>query len=234
MLKKLLAYQELDAKLYEIEVKLSSSEERKKAVSAKKYIDGAPDSVNKLDDGSATAIGAYEQAVKEYQKLNEQLEELTKALAEAEDENAVEYLIKKADALIGAIKNATATIEKISEEMQGVIKEYAGIKKTTRAAQEQYSKYGSLYSELKKSVQDQRTKIEAELEKIANQIDSTLMERYKKKRANKIFPILYEVRGNVCGACNMELSMLELNKLKNGEIIDCDQCGRLIYSNPNK
>ena len=50
-----------------------------------------------------------------------------------------------------------------------------------------------------------------------------------KKRNNKIYPVLYEVRGNVCGACNMELPMSEINKLKNGEIIDCDQCGRLLY-----
>ena len=55
------------------------------------------------------------------------------------------------------------------------------------------------------------------------------MERYLKKRANKIFPVVYAVSNKVCGACNMELSMSELNKLKNGEVIECDQCGRILY-----
>ena len=54
MIKNLLAYQEIDAKLYDIELKLSTSDERKKAVSAKKYIDGVEENVNKLDDHSAS------------------------------------------------------------------------------------------------------------------------------------------------------------------------------------
>ncbi len=234
MIKNLLAYQDLDAKLYEIEVKLSTSDERKKAVSAKKYIDGAPDSVNKLDDGSASALALYEEAVANHAKLTEQFDELAKALEVAKEENEIEFLIKKAETLLQNIKTSSAKVDKLAEEMQAVLKEYSNIKKTTRAAQEQYSKYGSAYNELKKSVQEQRSSLEAELEKLGKSVDSALLDRYKKKRANKIFPILYEVRGNVCGACNMELSMLELNKLKNGEIIDCDQCGRLIYQNSGK
>ncbi len=234
MIKNLLAYQELDAKLYDIEVKLSSSEERKKAVSAKKYLDGAPESVNKLDDGSLSVLATFEQAQAQLKNLNEQFDELSKALDGAVDENEVEFLIKKAESLLAQIKTVSVKVGKLDEEMQGVIKEYAKIKKTTKAAQEQYSEYGGKYSELKKSVADERQKLEAELSKLASEVDGGLLERYKKKRANKMFPILYAVRGNVCGACNMELSMSELNKLKNGEIIDCDQCGRLIYQAPSK
>ena len=55
------------------------------------------------------------------------------------------------------------------------------------------------------------------------------MDRYLKKRAGKIYPVLYEVKGNVCGACRMELSMSTMNKLKGGAVVDCDQCGRMLY-----
>ena len=40
MIKALLAYQEQDAKLRDIEKTLSNSEERKKAVTAQKYLEG--------------------------------------------------------------------------------------------------------------------------------------------------------------------------------------------------
>ncbi|MBO5068109.1 MAG: hypothetical protein J6C62_06895, partial [Clostridia bacterium] len=71
--------------------------------------------------------------------------------------------------------------------------------------------------------------VEKELESLKKKVDPSLMDRYLKKRANKIYPILYEVKGNICGACRMELPMSEMNKLKNGDVIDCDQCGRLLY-----
>ena len=48
-----------------------------------------------------------------------------------------------------------------------------------------------------------KEKIEKELEAIKSKADPALMERYLKKRANKIFPILFEVNGKICGACNI-------------------------------
>lgn len=234
MIKNLLAYQEIDAKLYDIELKLSTSDERKKAVSAKKYIDGVEENVNKLDDHSASLYSTFENAINEHKKLIEQYEELVKGLEDSKSEHEVEFLVKKAEELLAKISTASKNIENISEQMQSVVKDYANIKKTTRAAQEQYSKYGSMYAGMKKAVQEQRAELETSLTKLAVNIDSNLLEVYKKKRSNKIFPVLYEVRGSVCGACNMELSMLELNKLKNGEIIECDQCGRLLYQDVKK
>ena len=50
----------------------------------------------------------------------------------------------------------------------------------------------------------------------------------------KIFPILYEVKGKICEVCNMELSLTELSKLKSGGIIDCEQCGRLLFVKAEK
>ena len=116
-----------------------------------------------------------------------------------------------------------------NEELQAVIKEYTSIKSTTKAAQVQYKENVEKYNQLKDSVKDEKESVEAELKALQDKVEPSIMERYLKKRANKIYPVLYEVRGNVCGACNMELPMSEINKLKNGEIIDCDQCGRLLY-----
>ena len=71
--------------------------------------------------------------------------------------------------------------------------------------------------------------IKSELEKLKAKVDPALMAKYLEKREKKMFPIVYAVRGEFCGACNMQLNMADLSKLKNGEIIECDQCGRLIY-----
>ncbi len=231
MIKALLDYQAVDAKLREIEKKLSSSEERKKAVNAKKYLEGVEENVNKLDVRAAELASAYEKAVLEQEKLKEQSREISDSLNGVQDEKEASFLIKKAEELIAKIKAYGAQIVKLSEELQAVVKEYSNIKATTKVAQVQYNENAKKYAELKDSVKDEKEAVEKELTALKEKVSPDLMNRYLKKRNNKIYPVLFEVRGNVCGACNMELPMSELNKLKNGEIIDCDQCGRLLYQN---
>lgn len=234
MIQKLLAYQTADAKLKDIEKMLNGSEEKKKAMNAKKYLEGVEENVNKLDLKASELASIYENATKEQLKLKEQQAEITDALNSVEDEKEVVYLIKKAEELISKIKALGAKANKIHEEIQAVLKEYSNIKKTTQAAQAQYKENATKYNELKESVKDSKEGVEKELEQLKNQVDSALMERYLKKRANKIYPVLYEVKGGICGACRMELSMLDMNKLKNGEVIDCDQCGRMLYMSSEK
>ena len=229
MMQNLLAYQVEDAKLREIEKKLSESVERKKAMSAKKYLEGVEESVSKLDSRAEELIATYKSATEEQLKLKEQENAIVEALNTVEDAKEVTYLIKKADELIGKIKSLGAKANKILEEIQGVLKEYNTIKATTKAAQVQYKENAEKYNALKDSVKDEKLAVETKLKELQAKVEPSLMERYLNKRAGKIYPVLYELRGNVCGACNMELSMAELNKLKNGEVIDCEQCGRLIY-----
>ena len=229
MIKALKEYQVQDAKLREIEKILSGSEERKKTVSAKKYLDGVEENVNKLDFRAAELNASYDKAVENQLKLKEQQAEIAEAIERVEDEKEASFLIKKAEELIGKIKTLTSEMNKVMEEIQNVMKEYASIKKMTKAAQTQYKENAEKYNALKESYKEERLAIEKELEKLKKNVDPALMERYLQKRANKIYPILYEVKGNICGACRMELPMSELTKLKNGEVIDCDQCGRLLY-----
>ena len=80
MIQALLDYQKVDASLREIEKKLSASEERKKAGSAKKYLVGVEENVNKLDARAIDLIAAYEAVTQEQLKLKEQEESIVDAI----------------------------------------------------------------------------------------------------------------------------------------------------------
>lgn len=229
MVQEILKYQTIDAKLKKLETELASSEERKRAISAKKYIDGVESNVNRLDDRAKELALTFENIKKAEAKLEEQQSEFAKALESVADETETLYYIKKIEELLSKIKNLNDESAKITAEIETILKEYATIKTKTKAAQAQYAEYGKKYNELKASKSDEMTKIETELAELRKKIDPSLMEKYLKKRGDKIFPILYEVTEHGCGCCNMELSMAARSKLKNGEIIECDQCGRLLY-----
>jgi predicted nucleic acid-binding Zn-ribbon protein len=233
MIDKILSYQETDANLRKIELELSGSEERKKAMSAKKYLDVMPESVNKLDLRASELSKAYESAIIEQKKLNEQQAELLKAVSDVSDENAGALLLKKAQELIGEIKALEESIKKLGTEISDIVKEYKNIKDTTKNAQEQYGVFGAKYNELKASKKGQMDDIKKTLLGLEKDIPKDLLERYKQKRADKIFPILFEVKDKTCGACNMEIPMSQLSELKNGKIIECDNCRRLLFKKEN-
>lgn len=229
MIQNLLNYQSVDAKLKDIEKKLAGSEEKKKALTAKKYLEGVEENVNKLDSRAEELKSAFEKAVADQNKLKEQQLEISEALKVSEDEKEVQFLIKKADELIKNIKAIEGLSNKLLEEIQSIIKNYSGIKKNTQVAQAQYKENAEKYNELKDSIKGEKDKVESELQALKEKVDPALMERYLKKRADKMYPVLFEVKGDNCGACGMELSMAEKTKLKNGEVIDCDNCGRMNY-----
>lgn len=229
MIEQLLTYQQADAKLRKIETELSGSEARKKAMAAKKYLEGVEANVDNLDARAAKLLDVYQKAVAERDRLIEFEAEFESAMKDAANEAELSYLVKKADKVSLEIKALYAKLNKLAEEVQAVMKEYVNIKNTTKAMQAQYAENGKKYNELKASLKDEREAVEKELDGLKKTVDPVLMERYLKKRASKMYPVVYELRDNVCGACNMELSMSEINKLKSGEIIECSQCGRLLY-----
>lgn len=228
MIEELLIYQAEDSKLREIEKQLSESEEKKKAISAKKVIDGAADNINRLDVKASSLVSEYENLINEEKKLKEFYAEFEKAIEHMESENEAAYLLKKIEEVSAKIKAYGEKINAVNTEIQAVLKEYVGVRNSLKSAQAQYSQFGQKYVELKESKKSERETIENQLEKLKQAVDKDLMAKYLAKRKN-FYPVVYEVSGDSCGACLIELPLGERNKLKNGEVIECSNCGRLLF-----
>lgn len=229
MIEKILAYQSTDAKLRDIEQELLASEDRKKAKAAQNYLKGVEELVAKLDMRAAELSAAYEAAVQKQVQLKEEEKEFVIAIENLENEGQASYLLRKIEELIGQIKALGDEADKINEEIQNVLKEYAMIKNKSKAAQAQFAEYGPKYNALKASKQAEMDAIKKELEKQAKGIDAALLEKYNAKRAAKIFPVLVELQeSNVCGGCWTEVYALDVSRLQKGEIIE-HVCGRLLY-----
>ena len=233
MIENLLKYQEADAKVRNIEKELSKSEERKKAIEAKKYLDGVEALVNKLDDRSAELLLAYEELKKLSAKFEEQKAELSDVVANVEDESGANFLTKKVEELALSIRGVASKIKKLEEELSNIAKEYAMIRNKTKEEQEKYKENAKKFNEFKASFEAPKKEAEEELNKLKKSVDPVLMEKYLKKRENKIYPVIYEVEEHgkdniVCGCCKMELSLSEVSLLKSGEVLE-HSCGRLIF-----
>ena len=108
--------------------------------------------------------------------------------------------------------------------------QYNTLKKKTLAAQKQFKESGQKYTEFKASKAESKQEVLARLEAIEKEVDPAVMALYKQKRADKIFPILYEYAGaGFCPNCRTEISKLAESNLTKTGVIVCDNCGRLLY-----
>ncbi|WFD12104.1 zinc ribbon domain-containing protein [Tepidibacter hydrothermalis] len=67
-----------------------------------------------------------------------------------------------------------------------------------------------------------------QIEALRSEINNDELIRYDNIK-NKYKNALVKVENNICGGCNVELFMNKISKLDNNEIIECENCGRLMY-----
>lgn len=233
MIDELLKYQEVDGKLREIEVTLSQSEERKKAVSAQSVLKNANDNVARLDQKAKELYDKFSALTKLYEKLASEEAEYENVVETCEDLEEINYIKKKASALNDEMRALTENVEAISKEIKSVLDEFARLRADMKKANATYKEFAPKYSELKASKEGEMNEIKKELSVIEKKIPPETMAVYKKKRQEKIYPILYSAdlsgRSAHCGRCGNELPIACTENLKKGEIVECESCHRLLY-----
>lgn len=229
MVKELLIYQETDAKLKAIEISLSKSEERKKAVSAKKFLENVNDMAAKIDQKAGELSQSYKILAEKQNNLLENIKEYDNIIDTCEDEDEVAYIQKKAMQLADNVKNMNAEIKKLEETVKDIVAQYNNLRKKTSDAKKQYVEYAQKYNALKAANQQEKEMIESELKKIEKKLTPEIFALYNAKRNDKIFPILFPYADNRCKHCGMELSISEVNNLKKRKIVECDNCRCLLY-----
>ena len=232
MITQLLEYQNIDAKLREIETEISQSEERKKAVAAQNFLKSVNDNLALLEKRAEELVGKYNESISLYKRLNEEISEYGD-VEEYDDAEQLNYIKKKSQGLLDEINNLSNGIEQISKEMTAVLKEFSQLKAKTKEAKSQYSEFVPKYNALKASKEDEIKKNQSGACQIEKGIPKEDMELYKTKRKDKIFPVLYAVqvfgKKPHCSRCGTEFPMACFDSLKKGSLVECDSCHRLVY-----
>ncbi len=229
-MQKLLEYQSVDAQLKAIEQELSGNEDRKKGIAAKKFLDTVNESLSELDRKAAEFDNAYTKYTDVYGKLAETQKEFDGAL-EYDSEDELVFVKKKAQELMEELKTLEKTVLRLKDEIVALTEQYNALKRKTAAAQKQFKECGQKYTELKASKAAEQKAITAKLAEIEKEVPAEIMQLYKQKRADKIFPILYEYGGaGFCPHCRTEISKLAESNLAKKGVIVCDNCGRILYN----
>lgn len=234
MADKILEYQNVDGELREIEISLSQSEERKKAAAAQAVLKGANDNIARLDAKAEGLMTKFNALQKTYASLKEAEGEYEGVVATCEDEGELNYIKKKAQSLIDETSALEREIDALSKEIKSVLDEFNKLRADTKKANAQYKEFVPKYNELKASKEEAMNAVRKRLAAMEKEIPKDVVETYKKKRKDKIFPVFYPVKfvgkAVLCGRCGTELPMAAHGSLKKGEYVECDNCHRMLYA----
>ncbi len=229
-LQAILNYQEVDTKLYKLERELAASEERKEYVKYKKFLETAPEKLDALEVKAQALKAEADELEKKYAQLEETLkdfEHLDELVTEGAD---IAFYQKKAQTKVDQLKKMKADISALAANVKETDAEYQKLKKQVIAAQKQYAEVSEKYKALKTARDPEKKALEGQLSTIAKEIPADMLEVYKTKRKEKIFPVIGELTGNRCPYCSMEPPLAARSKLTGGATIECDNCHRLIFS----
>ena len=118
----------------------------------------------------------------------------------------------------------------LTANIQATDAEYQKLKKQVIVAQKQFAEASEKYKAVKTASENERKVIEQELAKLEKEVSAQMLEVYRTKRKERIFPVLGQLTGNRCPFCSMEPPLAARNKLTGGGTIECDNCHRLIFS----
>ena len=166
--------------------------------------------------------------LKEY---NYKIEEVEKNLYDGSTSNPkqLEYLSEEKDKLKEIINETEIGILEFMDDMENLDEELIDLDKRLKSMKDNNlqlkREYKILADELKNCIQVEVVEIKL----IEEKVDRDILNQYKTIR-NKRGTGIVQVKGLVCGGCNMIIPTFMIDKLNdNNEILYCESCGRILY-----
>lgn len=229
-------YQQADAKLEAYEKKLKNTATRKQLIKLQNYLKKQQailkDMENKalVDQNSLSEINAqYDRMMTLLNKKHKDISEYEKVAPEELDHNVVKGLVHEYEVTYENIvkqKRRAISVQKKAAETEAKLKDIL----------HHVSKVQKDFALLKKKHEEELHAGSGELEKLkkaaeqaASKVDDELLKKYKRIKQNRAMPVSMLQDGR-CMGCNMDLPSRDLSKIKKtGAIVECENCGRILY-----
>ncbi len=230
-LQAILNYQDVDAKLYKIERELAGSEERKEYAKVKKFLETAPEKLDALEVKAKALRAEADEVTKKYEQLEETLKDFENLDELVNGGADISFYQKKAQSIVEKLRKLKADLSVLMGNVKTTDEEYKKLKKQVLSIEKKAPEIYKTYKDLKATKEVEKKPLEEQLAILSKDIPAEMLEIYKTKRKEKIFPVVGQIVGNRCPYCSMELPIAARSKLSGGGWIECENhiCNRILF-----
>jgi len=226
---KILEYQTLDSELFKLEKSLRENADKKTASQMQNNAKIAQERSYKLDEKAKELQKEYYNAKNQYAIQKKKMDEIFAKDMDKLSNEEVDKLIKLQEKLSQNLSILERSFAKLAENMNALLSDFNKTKNAFQMAKEQFALSKQKFDKAQNDAMPKKQELAKKLSALEKGIDNKIIEAYKKRRAENIFPVVVSLAGNCCGGCRMELSVANLSKLKEEGILTCEHCHRIIY-----
>lgn len=230
-LEKILEYQRVDKQIYAMEVELKNTKAAKdyaKAMGLRKAC--ADDLMKSLREAEEIAV-LVDRFRQTYQKINEEMNGLDDVLDSFEELKEIDRYEKKIAQYQKELLNVEHELTKLTKKMDDCIKiskdsyiKVAKCEEIIKIAKTEMQK-------IKHGMQEKVNVFMRQLNELKADIPEEIIVKYNAIRKNKM-PVLVPCsdKFTACQGCGMDIPNNLSSELANKGIVECPNCGRLIYN----
>lgn len=222
-------YQQADVEVDKMEASIKRSPTRQKLVKYRDYL-VEQQNVMKRIESEVAAMSDRLEALKDAISMTEDqlraLQNRVESTPPTNSEDAQQYI---ADA-----RRFQNNLNAYEQEIKRIRKDAGDRERLQHDVKVRAAKAKSEFDKLKAAYDEEYKEKSGDLEALKNNaaekakvIEPDYMERYRTIKRHSV-PPLAKLFGDQCGGCNMSLPSAVSRKVKAGELVECETCGRLL------
>lgn len=228
-------YQKLDLRMDELENKKKNCPARKELYKSIKYLKDQQENLLKLNDNVDKKNHIYNRIYNDFQKISMTLKEEEEILNSGNITSfkQLDQIEKKLSDIQKKLDQKKKELTDLLKEMDSLNKKLQGVTQRLRKGKKEYDKYKKEYDLVIKDVEAEYDEVKAKRDSIKEKLDDSLLKKYNAIKGNHRL-VMAEIQQDRCGGCNMVLASLVVQNVRDkAGVIECENCGRILYLGPN-
>lgn len=234
-LKALWDFQQADMAYDEYENALKNTETRKKLLQHQKYFQGKQQVLKNIEKESAATEKLVAEIAAQIESIFNQLEEKQQELSELEGYDLedvfsqdVKEMVKECEKMKASLDKNKKKIVEIRHKLEKSNEDIIQTLKQMSASKKEFDRLKEIYGKEIEAGADEGEKLKKQAEALKKNVDDALAAKYAQIKTKWKNPVAV-LNGDRCSGCNMQLPSGVVAKVKAGEIIECDSCGRILF-----
>lgn len=228
-------FMQVDMEADRFENKMRQSENRQKLLKQRTFLMDQQANMKKLESEIAVMQDRLEAIRDEADRLDKLLAAAA-AEIEANPPTTAEDADKRAESvqkLVDSLSRYEQELQKLRKDSETKDRQQKEIRVRAAKTKIEYDQLKQVYDTEFKTDSAQLQKLRADIEKEAAKVEPMLLERYRSIKQHCTPPMAKLIDGQ-CSGCFMSLPSATLLELKEGNrIVECDNCGRILYIEEN-
>ena len=222
-------FQAEDMKADAIANAIKRSPTRQKLEKARDFILDRQKKYKQIEEDVSAMVDRKDIIAQAVDRAREQLQVL-----QTRYENEALSTPEEVKALLSEVSRCRDTIRQYEAEISRIVKETDSNDKLQRSVRLEAANAKKAFDQLKADYEEESKSKKGELDaqrararELMGQVDPALLEEYETIKKHISPPVARLTHGQ-CSGCNTSLPSATLSKIKNGALIECETCGRMI------